>query len=227
MKTLELNSLKTKKLHLLLLEDTYDEPWWVIAPILKHETADPTLLEIPESFIEIVETLVETEHPDLITDEVYAHGSTSIDTNPLKHILSELGVPYRDVDMDDFASSYLAHSIHIKVNRRDELQKNLQALHEMPDTPGNRNRIERLTAYRDTMTELIENELHELESEVRINWIAMNILDEATKIEKQHLKVIHLCSPHHVGSLTRIMQSLNVKVSHVVLQSIPELFQNS
>ena len=226
MKTLELNPLKTKKLHLFLLEHQHDQPWWFIASILKDETPIPPLLKVPESFIQTVKKLVETELPNLVTDELYVQGSTSNATNPLKRVLSALGVPYRDVDMDDFASSYLAHSIHLKVDRRDGIKNDLLALYEMPDTSGNRIKIDQLTDYRDTMTELIENELQELECEVRLNWIAMNILHEAAKIEGQLLKVIHLCSPNHVKSLTKILESLNVEVTHVALQSIPELVQS-
>lgn len=226
MKTLELDPLKTKKLHLFLLEHEHDQPWWFTAPILKDETPIPPLLKVPESFIQTVKKLVETEHPDLVTDELYVQGTTSTATNPLKRVLSALGVPYRDVDMDDFARSYLVHSIRLKVNRLGRILKNLQELNEMPDTPDNRFKIDQLTAYRDTMNELIEDELQELEYEVRLNWIAMNILNEADKIDGQILKVIHLCSPNHVESLTETLESLNVEVSHVALQSIPELVQS-
>ncbi|MFX1558981.1 MAG: NAD(P)-dependent methylenetetrahydromethanopterin dehydrogenase [Promethearchaeota archaeon] len=221
MKTLELSPLKGKKLHILLVKKAYDRPWWVTSPPIKESEPRIGILQRPSmAFCEMVRSLTEKEMPDFATTELGMRSAKEfLEKNPLVDTFANLKVPFAAVEMDEFARSYLAHSLDQKMDKRNEIIDVIHALSEQRKTKETNNQIEQLTAYGQYIQEQLEDEIREIEFGIRESWIAMGILEEADKVEKKKVKGIHLCSPQHFQGLQDLLEMVDVDVTPVTFKS--------
>ena len=217
MKTLELAPLKGKKLKVLLVKKAYDEPWWITSPPLTDADHKLSFLHRPSmAYCEMVKSLAEKENPDFATDELGVRTKKEFDTsNPLADVFSKMDVPYIGVEMDETAKSYLASGIEKKVEDRNELFDALKEMSTKENDPEMKNKIEQLTAYAQYVHEEVEDEIRQIEYNVRESWIAMGILNQTEEIDKKHIKAIHLCSPQHFDTLAGLLRDVDVEVTPI------------
>ncbi len=220
MKTLELAPLNGKKLHILLVKKAYNEPWWVTSPITESEPGIGILHRPSMAFCNMIRLLTENEKPDFATDELgMRHAKEFIEKNPLVDTFTSLKVPFRAVEMDEFARSYLASSLEQKMDKRNEIIDAIQALSKEKGKSKANHQIEQLTAYGQYLQDQLEDELREIEFGIRESWVAMGILNEADKIQKKKISGIHLCSPQHFQGLRNLLEMVEVEVTPITYKS--------
>jgi methylene-tetrahydromethanopterin dehydrogenase len=221
LKTLELAPLNGKKLHLLLVKKAYNEPWSVTSsPKNESEPRIGVLRRPSMAFCKMVRLLAEREKPDFATDELGMRSAKEfVEKNPLVESFASLRVPFRAVEMDEFARSYLASSIEQKMDKRNEIIDAIQALSKKKTGSKANNQIEQLTAYGQYIQDQFEDELRDIEFGIRESWIAMGILQEADNIEKKKINGIHLCSPQHFEGLMSLLEMVDVDVTPVTFKS--------
>jgi hypothetical protein len=221
--TLNLRPLN-KKLHVVIVRKMYDEPWSLAGSFCEFDATDSDFTKPSLHFSESLKRLVRRECPDLVTEERgMIPEFKSNDVSEL--ILAALArkIPYRRVDIDEYARAYLAQRIELKASRCAEIKDVLRMVSEIEDTPENRTRIEKLSAYFHDQQSQLDEEAHVIEHTIRERWIAKGILDEANQLEKWKLKVLHLCSPRYEEGLSKLLESLDVEITHVSLdQAAPE-----
>jgi methylene-tetrahydromethanopterin dehydrogenase len=220
LKTLELAPLNEKKLHLLLVKKVYNEPWYVTSSLKSKSEPRIGVLQRPSmAFCKMIELLVEREKPDFATDELGMRSTREFkEKNPLVETFDSLKVPFRAVEMDEFARSYLANSLEQKMDKRNEIIDAIQALSKKKTGSKADEQIEQLTAYGQYIQDQFEDELQDIEFGVRESWIAMGILKEADNIEKKKITGIHLCSPQHFEGLMRLLEMVDVDVTPVTFK---------
>jgi methylene-tetrahydromethanopterin dehydrogenase len=221
LKTLELEPLNEKKLHLLLVKKAYNEPWSVTSfPNTKSEHRTGVLQRPSMAFSNMIRLLAEREKPDFVTDELGMRSANEFaENNPLVETLTNLKVPFRAVEMDEFARSYLASSLEKKMDKRNEIIDAIQELSKKKAGSKDDYRIDQLTAYGQYIQDQFEDELRDIEFEVRESWIAMGILKEADNIEKRKINGIHLCSPQHFDGLMNLLKMVDVDVTPITFKS--------
>ncbi|NHI90383.1 MAG: hypothetical protein EAX87_12725 [Candidatus Thorarchaeota archaeon] len=221
MKTLELEPLNEKKLHLLLVKKAYNEPWSVTSfPTTKSEPRTGILQRPSMAFCNMIRQLAEREKPDFVTDELGMRSAKEFEEdNPLVETFADLKVPFRAVEMDEFARSYLASSLEQKMDKRNEIIDAIQALSKKKRVSDADYRIDQLTAYGQYIQDQFEDELRDIEFGIRESWIAMGILKEADNIEKKKINGIHLCSPQHFEGLMNLLEMVDVDVTPITYKS--------
>lgn len=221
MKTLELAPLKGKKLHLLLVKKAYNEPWSVTSsPMTKSEPRIGILQRPSMAFCDMVRLLAEREKPDFATDELGMRSPKEFaEKNPLVETFADLKVPFRAVEMDEFARSYLSSSLEQKMDKRNEIVDAIEALSKKKASSKANQQIEQLTAYGQYIEDQFEDELQDIEFGIRESWIAMGILKEADAIDKKKINGIHLCSPQHFQGLMSLLEMVDVDVTPVTYKS--------
>ncbi|MFW9803154.1 MAG: NAD(P)-dependent methylenetetrahydromethanopterin dehydrogenase [Candidatus Thorarchaeota archaeon] len=222
METLELTPLKGKSLRLLLVQKAYDEPWWVTSsPLKESESGIRFIQRASMAYCEMIKSLAEKEEPDFVTDEMGMRSTKEfLEMNPLVETLAKLGVPYRAVDMDEFARSYLAHSLEQKIDRRNEIFEAIESLSERDEDSETVHQIDQLATYGQYLQNQLEDEIRDIEFGIRESWIAMGILKEADSLNKKKVKALHLCSPQHFQGLRELMETLNVEVIPISFKSV-------
>ncbi|MFX1264325.1 MAG: NAD(P)-dependent methylenetetrahydromethanopterin dehydrogenase [Promethearchaeota archaeon] len=222
METLELAPLKGKKLRLLLVQKAYDEPWWVTAPPLRESESGINFIQrISMAYCEMIKSLVEKENPDFVTDEMGMRSTKEFqEMNPLVETLAKLGIPYRAVEMDEFARSYLAHSLEKKMDKRNEILDAIKTLSERDEDSDTVHQIDQLAAYGQHLQNQLEDEIRDIEFGIRESWIAMGILKEADSLDKKKISALHLCSPQHFQGLRELMETLDVEVIPISFKSV-------
>ena len=221
MKTLELAPLNEKKLHLLLVKKVYNEPWSVTSSAKKKSESRTGVLQRPSmAFCKMIELLVEREKPDFATDELGRRSTREFkEENSLAETFASFKVPFKAVEMDEFARSYLANSLEQKMDKRNEIIDAIQALSKKKTESEGDNLIEELTAYGQYIQDQFEDELQDIEFGVRESWIAMGILEEADNIDKKEINGLHLCSPQHFEGLMKLLEMIDVDVTPVTFKS--------
>ena len=221
MKTLELAPLNEKKLHLLLVKKVYDEPWYVTSSLKNKSESGTGVLRRPSmAFCKMIELLVEREKPDFATDELGMRSAKEFkEKNPLVETFASLKVPFRAVEMDEFARTYLANSLEQKMDKRNEIIDAIKTLSKKKTGSSADDQIEQLTAYGQYIQDQFEDELQDIEFGVRESWIAMGILKEADNLEKKEISGIHLCSPQHFEGLMRLLEMVDVDVTPITFKS--------
>ncbi|MFX1471795.1 MAG: NAD(P)-dependent methylenetetrahydromethanopterin dehydrogenase [Promethearchaeota archaeon] len=222
METLELTPLKGKSLRLLLVQKAYDEPWWVTSsPLKESESGIRFIQRASMAYCEMIKSLAEKEEPDFVTDEMGMRSTKEfLEMNPLVETLAKLGVPYKAVEMDEFARSYLAHSLEQKIDRRNEIFEAIESLSERDEDSETVHQIDQLATYGQYLQNQLEDEIRDIEFGIRESWIAMGILKEADSLNKKKVKALHLCSPQHFQGLRELMETLNVEVVPISFKSV-------
>ncbi len=222
--SLKLKPLNKKNLHVLLARKTHYEPWWFDSPNIGDDHEFSTDFNPPLSYLTAVKCLARKESVDLVTTEKGNSGAMSPAKHPLGEGLSELGIPFRLVGIDEGANSYLLQSIELKQTRYREILENLKLLDEAEKTIENMEKFERISKYGEYLHDRIEEEQQDLDFAIQEKWIAMRILNEARNINKRRVRILHLCSPSHLQGLTTILQNLGVRVTPVTLHdSVSEM----
>jgi len=207
MKSLEIVPLEEKTLKVIIVEKEYSEPFWLIEP--PRNMPNKTFSKPSIAFRSFLEKVVDEIRPDFATEEL---GNRSLNEfnqqNPLTQLFQDKEVPFCGVDISEEAKSYIISSLEEKKQLRDSIAKALEEL------PSNTDALKReyLTAYGQSIQQEIEEIERETKFSVRESWIAMKILDEARKIEKERITCLHLSSPEHVSGVKKILESADVEV---------------
>jgi len=211
LKSLEIAPIEGKKLKVLVVEKEYSEPFWIVEPpgnVLKNILSSKLKPSI--AFCRFFEKLIDEVKPDFVTEEL---GNRSIkefnEGNVLAEISRKYNVPFFAVDMDENAKEYIASLLEEKKQLKDAI---LKAIEELPENSVER---EYLIAYGQCLQQEIEEAEREAKFSVRESWIAMGILENAKKIDKQEVLCVHVSSPEHVNGVKKLLESVDVDVETV------------
>lgn len=212
--TLDLKPLK-KKLHVVIVRKPYDEPWSLESSIDDFKGTDSDFIKPSLHCSESLKKVVGREWPDLVTEE---RGdipeSKAMDVKKLIMDVLAREIPYRLVDIDEYARIYLAQRLELKSTRCAEIEGTLRILSKIEHSNEDRARVDRLSAYFLDQKRQLEDEEYLIEHAIRERWIAKGILDAANQLEKWKLKILHLSSPRYEEGLTNLLEKLDVKVTH-------------
>lgn len=222
METLEITSLKNKKLNVLIIEKEYDEPFWLLEPpqdLPPKKTPLPFKVSI--AFSSFLKNLLKKMKTDFATEELGMRSTKEFhEKNTLVQLFKKNNVPLFPVDIDENAKAYLASGLDEKLELTNRM---LKALDEMQTSTtdeheGSSLKKDYLIAY----IQCLQKELEEVEREicfsVRESWIVKAILDIARKItDKEEITCIHVSSPEHVSGIRELLESLDVEVETMQL----------
>lgn len=215
MKTLELKPIE-KNLEVILVEKEYEEPW----DIDYLSTQEESIFRKPTSeFCEILENLVEENDPDFVTDELGMRSEEQFRSGRLANLLENKGIQFESVDMDDYAKPYLANELDEIQDRLMELRKEYSRLYaENPDEKTQK-KLDKMLSYGQHLQQKYEEEEDKIAYPLRQKWMAMGVLETAKEIDKEEIKAIHLASPSHFTGMKTLLESLDVEVSPIKLET--------
>jgi len=217
LKSLEIAPLQGKMLRVIIVEKEYSEPFWVIEP--QNNCSPKNILSsisMPSiAFCNFLEKLIDEVNPDYATEELGNRSAHKFnEDNVLAKLFQKKSVPFFAVDMDENARSYVASLLEEKKQLRDRI---VGALEELSPKEDNALDVEKeyLTAY----GQCLQQEINEAESQVKFSaresWIAMGILENARKLEKEEITCLHISSPEHVSGTKKLLESLDVETETI------------
>jgi methylene-tetrahydromethanopterin dehydrogenase len=221
MKVLEIKPLKNKTLEVLIVKKEYNEPFWLIEP---EPPSTPkmfnTLLRSSIAFTKFLKELLKKVKVDFATEELGMRSEQEFYTdNVLASLFKESNIPFFPVDIDENARTYLATNIDEKKVLRDRILEELAKLsnqkgkNKKPST-----KEEYLIAYGQCLQQELEEQQQEINFPVRENWIVMEIMDNARKLNnKEKITCLYICSPEHVNGIKQLLESLDVRVEKLTL----------
>ena len=213
MKVLEIRPLDEKKLRVLIVEKEYSEPFWIIEPSNNHASKNILSSRFKPSvaFCDFLEKLIDEVKPDLITEEQGNRSSKEFEkNNVLAQISKKRNVPFYAADIDENAKGYVSSLLEDKKQLRDSILKALEELQDKEDM-----KREYLIAYGQCLQQEIEEIEREAKFSVRESWIAMSVLENARKLEKEEITCLHISSPEHVEGVKKLLESVDVKVETI------------
>ncbi len=217
MKSLEITPLEGKTLRVIIVEKEYSEPFWLTEPQNNCTPKNPLSSAFKPSiaFTNFLEKLIDEANPDIATEE---QGNRSADkfnqNNVVAQLFQKKHIPFAPVDMDENAKGYLISLIEEKKQLRDRI---VEALESLPSKEANMQSIEEeyLMAYGQCLQQEIDEMEREAKFSVRESWIAMGILENARKVEKEEVTCLHLSSPEHVNGVKKLLESVDVEVETI------------
>ncbi|MEM3731538.1 MAG: NAD(P)-dependent methylenetetrahydromethanopterin dehydrogenase [Candidatus Bathyarchaeia archaeon] len=217
MKTLEIAPLEGKVLRVIIVEKEYSEPFWITEPInnCTPKNLFTSVFKPSIAFRSFLEKLIDEVKPDFATEEL---GNRSITTfnkdNVLIQLFQNKRIPLYPVDIDENARGYLLSLIEEKKQLRDKI---IKAMEDLPSKEGDAWSVEEeyLMAYGQCLQQEIEEMEREAKFSVREGWIAMGILENAKKIEKEDVTCLHISSPEHVNGVKKLLESVDVEVETI------------
>jgi methylene-tetrahydromethanopterin dehydrogenase len=216
LKSLEITSLTGKILRVVMVEKEYNEPFWLIEnPNNTPKNIFSSIFKPSIAFCNFLEKLIEEVNPDFATEEQGNRSPAEFkENNVLIQLFQKRNVPLFAVDIDENAKGYLASALEEKKQLKDRL---LKALEELPSGENSEDDIKReyARAYGQCLQEEIEEAEREVKFSVRESWIAMGILENARKFEKEEITCIHISSPEHVSGVKKLLESVNVEVETI------------
>ena len=213
MKALEITPLEGKILRVIIVEKEYSEPFWVTEPTNNHTPKDILSSRFKPSiaFCNFLEKLIDEVKPDFITEEKGNRSNREFsENNEIAQIANKRNIPFYAADIDENAKGYVASLLEEKKQLRDRI---LKALEELPD--GNSLEKEYLIAYGQCLQQEIEEVEKEVKFSVRESWIAMGIIENARKIEKEEITCVHISSPEHVSGVKKLLESVDVNAETI------------
>jgi methylene-tetrahydromethanopterin dehydrogenase len=213
MKVLEIRPLEEKKLRVLIVEKEYSEPFWILEPSNNHAPKNILSSRFKPSvaFCNFLEKLIDEVKPDLITEEQGNRSSKEFEeNNVLAQISKKRNVPFYAADIDENAKGYVSSLLEDKKQLRDSILKALEELQDKEDM-----KREYLMAYGQCLQQEIEEIEREAKFSVRESWIAMSLLENARKLEKEEITCLHISSPEHVEGVKKLLESVDVKVETI------------
>lgn len=217
MKSLEIAPLEKKLLRVIIVEKEYSEPFWLIEP-QNNRTPKNMLSSVfrPSiAFRNFLEKLINEVNSDFATEELGNRSITKFnENNALAQLFKSKGVPLYPVDIDENAKGYLLSLMEEKKQLRDRI---VQALEELPSKGNITWSIEKeyLMAYGQCLQQEIDEMEREAKFSVRERWIAMEILENARKLEKEEITCLHISSPEHVNGVKKLLESVDVEVETI------------
>lgn len=213
MKTHEITPLEGKKLKVITVDKEYSEPFWIVEPLNSHTSKNILSCRFKPSvaFCNFFEKIVEEVKPDFITEELGNRSTQEFKkANVLAQISENANIPFFAVDIDENAKGYIASLIEEKRQLRERI---LKVLEQMPDE--NSVEAEYLIAYGQCLQQEIEELEREAKFSVRENWIVMDILENARKLEKTEVTCLHVSSPEHVSGVKKLLELADVDVETI------------
>jgi hypothetical protein len=206
LKALEIAPLEGKVLRVIIVEKEYSEPFWVIEPTNNHAPKNILSSRFKPSiaFCNFLEKVIDEVKPDFVTEEKGNRSDKEFnETNVIAQISQKRNIPFYAVDIDENAKGYVASLMEEKKQLRDRI---LKALEELPgeDSPEK----EYLIAYGQCLQQEIEEMEREVKFSVRESWIAMGIIENARKIDKEEVTCVHISSPEHVSGVKKLLNQL-------------------
>jgi len=209
LKSLEIAPLEGKILKVIIVEKEYNEPFWVIEP---QNNGSPknmlsSLFRPSIAFCNFLEKLIDETNPDFATEE---QGNRSVakfkENNALVQIFQKKGISLFLVDVDENARGYLFSSLEEKKQLRDSV---VQALEELSSKKSDARSMEEeyLVAYGQCLQQELEEAEREIKFSVRESWIAMEILENARKLEKEEVTCLHISSPEHISGVKKLLSN--------------------
>jgi methylene-tetrahydromethanopterin dehydrogenase len=222
MRTLELAPLKGKKLRVLLVRKSYDEPWYVTAHPMREADSTPSLIKSPSmAYCDMIKKVVEAELPNFATDELGMRSAKEFrEKNPLADVFKQLKVPYYAVEMDEVAHAYLSRGIQMKLEKRNEVLEILKDFSKEDASAKDQERFEQLVGYGQYLHDELETELTQIQFGIRESWIAMGILEQAERMKQKRITSLHLCSPQHFKGMLELLQTLEVEVTPITFKLV-------
>lgn len=217
MKSLEIAPLEKKLLRVIIVEKEYSEPFWLIEP-QNNRTPKNMLSSVfrPSiAFRNFLEKLINEVNSDFATEELGNRSITKFnENNALAQLFKSKSVPLYPVDIDENAKGYLLSLMEEKKQLRDRI---VQALEELPSKGNITWSIEKeyLMAYGQCLQQEIDEMEREAKFSVRERWIAMDILENARKLEKEEITCLHISSPEHVNGVKKLLESVDVEVETI------------
>lgn len=217
MKSLEIAPLEGKLLRVIIVEKEYSEPFWLIEPQNNHTPKNmlSSVFRPSIAFRNFLEKLINEVNSDFATEELGNRSITKFnENNILAQLFKSKGVPLYPVDIDENAKGYLLSLIEEKKQLRDRI---VQALEELPSKGNITWSIEKeyLMAYGQCLQQEIDEMEREAKFSVRERWIAMEILENARKLEKEEIICLHISSPEHVNGVKKLLESVDVEVETI------------
>jgi len=217
LKSLEIAPLEGKILKVIIVEKEYNEPFWVIEP---QNNGSPknmlsSLFRPSIAFCNFLEKLIDETNPDFATEE---QGNRSVakfkENNALVQIFQKKGISLFLVDVDENARGYLFSSLEEKKQLRDSV---VQALEELSSKKSDARSMEEeyLVAYGQCLQQELEEAEREIKFSVRESWIAMEILENARKLEKEEVTCLHISSPEHISGVKKLLEAIDVEVETI------------
>lgn len=221
MKAPEITPLEGKRLKVIIVEKEYSEPFWIMEPLSYYIPKNTFSIFKPTiAFCTFLRKLINEVKPDFMTEERGNRSDKQFnEENPIAKIANENNIPFFAVDMDDAR----AHAVSMLEEKKQLKNYILKALQELP--AGEDIKREYLLAYGRTLQEEIEGIEREIKFSVRESWIALGIIENARKLEKEELLCIHISSPEHVSGVKRLLESMNVDVE--VIQPVKKMISSS
>jgi len=217
LKSLEIAPLEGKVLRVIIVEKEYNEPFWIIEP-QNNGTPKNILSSIftPSiAFCNFLEKLIGEVNFDFATEEQGNRlANEFMENNVLAQLFQKKGIPFSAVDIDENARSYLASLFEDKKHLRNRI---LKAIDELPSKGDSSEDIEEeyLVAYGQCLQQEIDEMEREAKFSVRESWIAMGILENARKLEKEEITCLHIASPQHVNGVKKLLESVDVEVETI------------
>lgn len=213
MKALEIAPLEGKVLRVIIVEKEYSEPFWVIEPTNNHAPKNILSSRFKPSiaFCNFLEKVIDEVKPDFVTEEKGNRSDKEFnETNVIAQISQKRNIPFYAVEIDENAKGYVASLLEEKKQLRDRI---LKALEELPgeDSPEK----EYLIAYGQCLQQEIEEMEREVKFSVRESWIAMGIIENARKIDKEEITCVHISSPEHVSGVKKLLESVDVEAETI------------
>lgn len=224
MKSLEMAPLEGKILRVIMVEKEYSEPFWIIEPQNNYSPKNVfSSISMPSiAFCNFLEKLIDEVGPDFATEELGNRSANKFNQdNFLVQLFQKKSVPFFAVDMDENAKSYVASLLEEKKQLRDRMVRALEELSSKEDSALDIEK-EYLIAYGQCLQQEINEAESEVKFSVRESWIAMEILENARKIEKEEITCLHISSPEHVSGVKKVLESLDVEVE--TIQPTKKLF---
>lgn len=196
-----------RKLTVVMVEKEYNEVIRELEVTGNGEALEP---RVPTpAFKEFLKKLVIAVKPDFATEELGDRDPKK--KTELAEVFEQLKIPFFTVDIDENAKNYLLHELD---TMKDKLKETLETLIMLREKGGREVDIDYLAAYADYLKDILKESAGRIKREVRPAWIVKGIVDAAESIAggKKDLTGIHVCSPEHLNEVTKLLESLGVRV---------------
>ncbi len=209
--------MEEKILRVIIVEKEYSEPFWLIEPQNNYSSKNVLSSTFKPSiaFCNFLEKLIDEVNPDFATEEQGNRPANKFsEDNVLAQLFQKKGIPFSAVDIDENARGYLASLLEEKRQLRDRIVKALEGL-SSKEKDAQAIKSEYLIAYGQCLQQEINEAEHEVKFSVRESWIAMGILENARKLEREEITCLHISSPEHVSGVKKLLESVNVEIETI------------
>ncbi len=219
MQVLELESLKGKKLKLILVETEFDLEWWLEPPPKNERDFFANFKFVSKEYTQMIDELIQKYKPHFAVEE---KGVRTIDEflydNPLLDVFKKHQVSYQMVDISQNALNYIASVLEPNTTLLNRIKKEILSVLGVEKKVVKESYLQHLIQWGEYLQEELRREEDEVRYRIREAWMMMELLSLARTRPEAQLTGLFICNKDHFEGLSNLAEELGFDTEKITLK---------